>query len=465
MQGDVDQSSSYADEAVRSFRRSNATLPALSLPHELLSMIFEYSYYDPGPPKRMEEFQSTSRTIRLAICSTCHFWRKIAILTTSLWCNLRVHIDNPGRLSQTIPLFELETERAGERVRRLRITTLVMPPSQFQEPWSALATLVKRHSKNFDSIFIQGVSMSTQIESGLFLADVDPSTSPIDFARLHTFVIVFPTTYGRLLDDMGTLDLAGAPLLHNLAICYCRVPIRLAAGHHLTKLRIIHNSDISSDIRLLQSCPNLRELSWGSVFHNVAAFHEEENARLHFPVLQNLLYIVEAPDTMSTSILRMISAPQLRCLVLGSSVPSPNQFPHLDYLTLLCDQTGDAITALRSTPTIHKLQTELSYYKTRRFFEALAKLGPDGQFELVPHLRRLTMEQKQVKAGEAEILQVRNSVKQDGEEMSFNLRLLPPGVESGQFEPIGDERPGSVEYEEDAYTNPYTWESWPVLEQ
>ena len=414
-----------SDSQYLPLRILNNSRPATSLPPELLGMIFELAcaiIWKDHEPREWQ--QSIDRRIRRAICSTCHQWRSVAICTASLWSRIHICIEGPSITPVLLPMVELEIERAARQPIMLKVWVQgdVAPDKEFQ---SLLHGILSRCR----SVFL---CWNLETLDNCFLFAPGRNHSPPHFPRLHTLVLILTppsnTQTGTPQSHAACIDLTLAPLLQELAIHRSSIPVRLNFANNITKLSLVNNVSVENDIFVLQHCHQLRELNWSP--HD--SFHvtpSDELAKTQHPHLLHLSLGLGDNPVSQIAALQALSTPHLRSMRLDCPViPSGTRFPDLESLSVYAMESDPSVaTMLHTLPGILRLTLRFGFDEIPDFLPLFLERDEHGHFNVLPHLRDLTVYVEKVDGTINEwvdaIVLVRNEGGAEGPGMDFTLHL------------------------------------------
>ena len=401
-----------AQATLLQLRRTNASLPALSLPHELLSAILEFACDVSSP---LDARQKANRSIRRAISSTCYHWRSLATSTTSLWCDISASakwMEDP--ISPPLSYLELEIKRAGERPLKLSFAGTGKCP----EAWREFLLVARRVSHQCESIHIVGAPV--QGLRDMFVTAPGEEVPRIHLPRLRTLYLRFPSP---LKSWPAPLDLTSAPGLKHLSLGTCRPPLKFSSPNNLTKL--FGGFSVGELAFLLQECQHLRELRWNFYATDITTSEYAELSSVGLSSLERLSFCSRNTE-VGDVILRCLRATQLRYLTLqSSSIPTWNQFPNLQSLCLGW-LGGDLIMEiLRAVPSIRELVLphRLNDVSLSILSRAMLLRDEQGALEVVPLLTGLTMCDLGDAQWAEEVLSARNDGQPEALGMRFTLHV------------------------------------------
>lgn len=254
-----------ARHPVKPFRVSNAMRPAVSLPLEILSSIFEWTCLTDASSWEEDERSNddsnagkhydwnaravTFRARRRTLYSVCFRWRQVCLATSSLWSTMVV--TGPERLNAHVPMdyrwLSLEVERARPRAPVLL--------AGFQDEWEFKAAAHYLGEVTPDCGLI---SITLDFKTSIFLP---PAFLP--HPALHTFVV-------SVLDAPDDpppfpLFLPIAPALRTLVLILSQYPLPL--GFESWTLESVEHLVLDVDSSLdtisafVKRCPNVHTLS------------------------------------------------------------------------------------------------------------------------------------------------------------------------------------------------------------
>ncbi|KAF8323389.1 hypothetical protein DL93DRAFT_2071114 [Clavulina sp. PMI_390] len=240
----------------------NLNSPAISIPPELLSRIFEFACHSDFTPADFPHKTLRCKSLRDArnrISLVCRFWRDVALETSSLWSSIGICRATMPFHRVSFPkhaLLPLEVRRSNGRSLDLRLH-VEGPVSD----WDSLAGAVTEalpHCGLLD-VCVETPRAAEAVLRGL---DALPSAS-----RLTTITLLISTTGTG--NEAFALDLSHMPAVRNLWLeCpadYSALFVRTVppSPHQIAKLTLRGNGiEWLSSTRLIEYCQGLELLEW-----------------------------------------------------------------------------------------------------------------------------------------------------------------------------------------------------------
>lgn len=230
-------------------RAQNSQRPAIHLPPELLSLIFEAACI---------EGSAVSRHTRHTISGVCFWWREVVCESPKLWSHISSEYRN-GYLSRPARgLILLETERARRHPLWLQIDSI----SHQNKPFEPL----------FQQIALSGSdlwSLDIRFAASAIFHPIDDSLSRWRgrLSSLRRLILTFIRgDFDESNFDLDTpsLRFEQMPSLQHFAIEYHGGGVLMfePSARSLTKLWIKGDVDAACSIHLINACPALASLVW-----------------------------------------------------------------------------------------------------------------------------------------------------------------------------------------------------------
>lgn len=339
---------------IAGLRTENSGRPAVSLPTELLSQIFESTCHivisTRTDPSVVDHTIASRWRVQNAILATCSRWREVGLTTSSLWESVLVANPNylaADKVSGRIPMMT-GIERAGTRPLSLYVSSTLDAYN-----WDKICTLLGPHIHRFRQIFASQTSYPRQF--GL-LTDLSSHEGSLP---LQTLVLTWRQARPPQAEN---IDLTRATTLRRLQlrIMYQHGPlvtIRPPPSSELTHIRLPAKIDPSDAIRIIESTKCLQVLGW--------SFLGEQTPSIDSIKSQPYLRYLSIVGALPTRLLVGLEAPRLETLQIdlhnaslsGISHIALRAFPKLRTLHL---SSGGLARGWENSPHRATLQSVLS---------------------------------------------------------------------------------------------------------
>lgn len=329
-------------------RLANSRTPALCLPPELMSYIFELACKWPSDLRKETKTKDfyQQRHTRGAISLTCSRWRHVAIETPALWSS--IFGVSHGRAPPPPELVQLELQRAkGSNV-------LFQAWPTYNERAGLLAQLLHENINRLTSLY---VCVTDACIAGCFDA-----LGNGDLAVIQTLHIYQPR-HDEKFAPLKSIDLSNASSLRELQLTSASwkqhiTSVRLPSRNAIQRLSLDDTVPFQNALHLIQACNDLRTLSWS---YQDKADIRPDHLEIQLPKLTSL----NLGLTISSYVLESLVAHDLESIriqtgearALAAALPwirDHTLFPNLRYMSLLVevyvpDQTQPESVATYST--------------------------------------------------------------------------------------------------------------------